>query len=129
MSQTSNQKNNNLSTNHNQGNWWLILSVIALAMLPPFFIEGEYGGADGEAEEVISEIQPDYEPWFNAIFEPASGEIEGLLFVTQGVIGAGVIGYAIGLYKGRNQRNSELGMRKELTSSTPIETNPPNNKA
>lgn len=129
MSQTSNQKEKNLSTNHNQGNWWLILSVIALAMLPPFFIEGEYGGADGEAEEVISEIQPDYEPWFNAIFEPASGEIEALLFVTQGAIGAGVIGYAIGLYKGRNQRNSELGMRKELTSSTPIETNPPNNKA
>lgn len=85
-----------------QGNWWIVLTVVALAVLPLIFVRGEYGGADGEAEEVITEIQPDYEPWFSGVFEPPSSEVESLLFVSQGAIGAGLIGYVIGFYKGRN---------------------------
>lgn len=95
MSQSS-QRNNGL----------IILAVIALAILPLIFVEGEYGGADGEAEEMITEIKPDYEPWFNPVLELPSGEIESLLFVSQAAIGAGIIGYVIGLYKGRRQGNN-----------------------
>lgn len=87
-----------------QGNWLIVLAVIALAILPLIFVKGEYGGADGKAEEVITEIQPDYEPWFGGVFEPPSGEIESLLFVSQAALGAGVIGYVIGLYRGRTER-------------------------
>ena len=87
-----------------QQNWLLAIAVIALAVIPLIFVKGEYGGADGQAEEVIAEIQPTYEPWFQPFFEPPSGEIESLLFSSQAAIGAGVIGYAIGLYKGRNQK-------------------------
>ncbi len=87
-----------------QQNWFLAIAVIALAVIPLIFVKGEYGGADGQAEEVIAEIQPTYEPWFQPFFEPPSGEIESLLFSSQAAIGAGVIGYAIGLYKGRNQK-------------------------
>ena len=87
-----------------QQNWLLAIAVIALAVIPLIFVKGEYGGADGQAEEAIAEIQPTYEPWFQPFFEPASGEIESLLFSSQAAIGAGVIGYAIGLYKGRNQK-------------------------
>ena len=86
-----------------QGNWLIILTVIALAILPLIFVRGEYGGADGEAEEAITEIQPNYEPWFNPLIEVPSGEIESLLFVSQAAIGAGIIGYVIGLYKGRRE--------------------------
>jgi cobalt/nickel transport protein len=85
-----------------QGNWWLIFAVISLTVLPLIFVKGEFSGADGEAEELITEIQPDYKPWFEPLFEPASGEIESLLFASQAALGAGVIGYIIGLYKGRN---------------------------
>lgn len=85
-----------------QGNWWLILSVIMLTVLPLIFVKGNFEGADGQAEELITEIQPSYEPWFEPFIEPASGEIESLLFASQAAIGAGVIGYIIGLYKGRN---------------------------
>ncbi len=85
-------------------NWYLAIAVIALAVIPLIFVKGEYGGADGQAEEAIAEIQPTYEPWFQPWFEPPSGEIESLLFSSQAAIGAGVIGYAIGLYKGRNQK-------------------------
>lgn len=84
-------------------NWYIAIAVIALAVIPLIFVRGEYGGADGQAEEAISEVNPNYEPWFQPFFEPASGEIESLLFASQAAIGAGVIGYAIGLYKGRNQ--------------------------
>lgn len=85
-----------------QGNWWLILAVISLTVLPLIFVKGEFSGADGEAEELINEIQPNYKPWVEPLFEPASSEIESLLFASQAALGAGVIGYIIGLYKGRN---------------------------
>ena len=88
------------------GNWWIVLTVISLAILPLIFVKGEYGGADGEAEEMIGEIQPSYEPWFNPVLELPSGEIESLLFVSQAAIGAGVMGYVIGLYRGRQERSN-----------------------
>jgi cobalt/nickel transport protein len=52
----------------------------------------------------ITEVQPGYEPWFKSLFEPPSGEVESLLFSSQAALGAGVIGYVIGLYKGRSQQ-------------------------
>ncbi|MEG3833290.1 MULTISPECIES: energy-coupling factor ABC transporter substrate-binding protein [unclassified Microcoleus] len=98
------QKNTRNQQATSQQNWMLVIAVIALAVIPLVFVRGEYGGSDGEAQKAIAEIQPDYQPWFNHFFEPASGEIESLLFATQAALGAGVIGYAIGLYKGRSQR-------------------------
>ena len=83
----------------------LIAIVIALAILPLFIArDAEFGGADGLAEEAIGEINADYEPWFAPIFEPASGEIESLLFVLQAALGAGVIGYGLGYMKGQSNR-------------------------
>lgn len=83
-------------------NLLLLLGVIILAILPIFMLQdAEFGGADGEAEEAITEIATDYEPWFNAIWEPPSGEIESLLFVLQGVLGALIIGYFIGYMRGK----------------------------
>ena len=42
------------------------------------------------------ELNPDYEPWFEPILEPASGEVESLLFALQAAIGAGVVGFVLG---------------------------------
>ncbi|WP_353930851.1 energy-coupling factor ABC transporter substrate-binding protein [Okeanomitos corallinicola TIOX110] len=89
-------------------NWFLILAVLGLAIAPLIFVRGaEFGGADGEAETVINEIQPEYKPWFTSIMTPASKEVESLLFASQAAVGAGVVGYAIGLYKGRSQQPKE----------------------
>jgi len=64
--------------------------------------DSEFGGADGEAEEIIAEINPDYEPWYEGIgFEPPGGETESLLFALQAAIGALIIGYTFGYYKGK----------------------------
>ena len=102
MNKTSKPPTPSSSPSAHQGNWLIVLAVITLTVLPLIFVRGEYGGADGEAEAAITEIQPDYKPWFGGVFEPPSSEIEGLLFVSQAAIGAGIIGYVIGLYKGRN---------------------------
>lgn len=89
-------------------NWFLILAVLGLSVAPLIFIRGaEFSGADGEAEKAITEIKPEYQPWFTSVFEPASGEIESLLFASQAALGAGIVGYAIGIYKGRSQQPKE----------------------
>lgn len=84
----------------------LVLVLIIMVTVPLMILkDAEFGGADGQAEEVITEINPDYEPWFSPLIEPASGEIESLLFSLQAAIGAGFIGYFYGLVKGKRTAN------------------------
>ncbi|MBD2315086.1 energy-coupling factor ABC transporter substrate-binding protein [Desertifilum sp. FACHB-1129] len=95
MSQKSQGWNNGL----------LVVAVVVLAIAPLFLVrDAEFGGADGEAEAAIQEIDPNYQPWFSPLVEPASGEIESLLFALQAGLGTGVIGYVIGLYRGKRER-------------------------
>ncbi len=61
--------------------------------------EEAWGGADGSAAEIIEESG--YEPWFDPIWEPPSGEIESLFFSLQAAIGAIIIGYFFGYYRGK----------------------------
>ena len=78
----------------------LILSLLVVALcIVPFFIShgGDYSGSDGQAEEAIGQLSPDYKPWFQPLFEPASGEIASLLFALQAALGAGFIGYFLGV--------------------------------
>ncbi|MEC4818683.1 MAG: energy-coupling factor ABC transporter substrate-binding protein [Scytonema sp. PMC 1069.18] len=90
--------------NYSLNNWLLLLAVVVLTVTPLVLKKGsEFGGADGQAEEAIKEIQPHYEPWFNSIIELPGGEVESLLFAVQAAVGAGAIGYVIGLYKGRSE--------------------------
>ena len=84
-------------------NWIIIAVVIILAIIPFLMVTGsEFGGADGMAEEAIQEIMPTYEPWFQSLLEPPGGETESLLFAVQAALGAGFVGYVIGLFKGRS---------------------------
>lgn len=86
-------------------NFLLIFIVVILAVIPFFMQKGaEFGGADGQAEKVITEIKPDYQPWFTSLWEPPSGEIESLLFAVQAALGAGFIGYFIGYSKGKKNQ-------------------------
>lgn len=78
----------------------LILLVISIAVVPLIFMGGsEFEGADDQAEDVIGELNPDYEPWAEPLWEPPSGEVESLLFSLQVAIGAGAIGYILGTFK------------------------------
>ncbi|MDQ1034230.1 cobalt/nickel transport protein [Streptomyces sp. V3I8] len=89
-------------------NTLLLLVVAALAVLPLALGLGDhkkepFTGSDAEAETAITEIEPDYEPWFSPLYEPPSGEIESALFALQAALGAGVLAYYFGLRRGRRQ--------------------------
>ncbi len=90
-----------------------LLALVVVLILVPFFLpsnkDAEYGGADGIAEGMITEIHPDYKPWFASFYEPASGEIESLLFTLQGALGSGVICYILGYYHGKKPREEDAG--------------------
>ncbi|MDX2621035.1 energy-coupling factor ABC transporter substrate-binding protein [Streptomyces sp. NPDC049952] len=86
----------------------LLVVVAALAVLPLALGLGDgekepFTGADAQAETAITEIDPDYEPWFSPLYEPPSGEIESALFALQAALGAGVLAYYFGLRRGRRQ--------------------------
>lgn len=87
----------------NLSNWLLSLGVITLAVLPLLVIQGDFNGSDGKAQVAITELRPDYKPWARSVIQLPSPEIESLLFAFQAAIGAGIIGYTIGFYKGRQQ--------------------------
>ncbi|NBE53283.1 energy-coupling factor ABC transporter substrate-binding protein [Streptomyces boluensis] len=86
----------------------LVAVVAALAVLPVVLGLGDhkkepFTGADAQAETAITEIDPEYEPWFSPLYEPPSGDIESALFALQAALGAGVLAYYFGLRKGRRQ--------------------------
>ncbi|MBK5446573.1 MULTISPECIES: energy-coupling factor ABC transporter substrate-binding protein [Peribacillus] len=84
----------------------LLFLVVILAIIPLITQQGtEFGGADGVAEEAITKIQPEYKPWFNSIWEPPGAETESLLFALQAAIGAGFIGYFIGVMRQKNKQS------------------------
>jgi cobalt transport protein len=92
----------------------LILAAIVLLVLLPLVmplpkgLEEPFTGSDGQAEGVITQLAPHYQPWFQPFWEPPSGEIESLLFALQAALGAGVICYYFGLKHGeRRQRRRE----------------------
>lgn len=80
----------------------LLLVLVALFALPLVLNAGEFGGTDDAATALIESSRPDYQPWYHSLFEP-SGEVESGLFALQAAIGAGIVGYAIGIYRGRRQ--------------------------
>ncbi|MEU7467620.1 energy-coupling factor ABC transporter substrate-binding protein [Streptomyces sp. NPDC044984] len=89
-------------------NTLLLVLVAALAVIPLVFGLGDhkeepFAGADAEAETAITELDPDYEPWFSPLYEPPSGEIESALFALQAALGAGVLAYYFGVRRGRRQ--------------------------
>ena len=83
--------------------------IAALVIFAVFFVwqttwsDSEFGGADGEAEDLIYELNPDYEPWWEPFWEPPGGETESLLFCLQGAIGALIIGVFFGYYYAMNK--------------------------
>lgn len=90
----------------------LALGVVVLGVFPLWSVQrpapsatGEeveiFGGSDDKAKEMISQINPDYQPWFSPLIEPASGEIASMLFALQAAIGAGFIGYYLGVSRAR----------------------------
>ncbi len=84
----------------------LIAICIIIAVVPLMTIkDSEFEGADGEAENLIGEINPDYEPWADVIMEPPGGETESLLFSLQAGLGGLILGGGFGYLVGKNKKD------------------------
>ena len=92
----------------------LLIAVVLLAVVPLWLVQKPapdadgkpvelFAGADDKAKDLIGEISPDYQQWFEPLIEPASGEIASLLFALQAALGAGFIGYYLGVSIGREK--------------------------
>ena len=108
-------------------NLMILAMVILLAVVPLWIVEkpaagpdGEavaiFGGADDQAKNLIGEINPEYQPWFESLIEPASGEIASMLFALQAAIGAGFIGYYIGVGRTREKMRREIEQLREAAA-------------
>jgi len=95
-------------------NLLMMIAVVLLVALPLRMVQKPAPGADGkeveifrgaddQAKDVISKIAPGYQPWFRPLLEPPSGEIGSLLFALQAALGAGFIGYYLGVANTRSK--------------------------
>ncbi|WNY23160.1 Cobalt transport protein CbiN [Methanimicrococcus hongohii] len=91
------------------------LLVIAILIFAAVFVyvtlisDSEFGGADGAAEDLIYELNPEYEPIAEPLWEPPGGETESLLFCLQGAIGALIIGLFFGYYYAMKKCKKQTG--------------------
>ena len=95
----------------------LLMLVAFLAIIPLYWQkEAKFAGADDQALKLISEIKPDYKPWFESVWKPPSSEVESFFFALQAGLGAGFIGYFFGYVKGRKSHGN--GKENEIQSGT-----------
>lgn len=98
-------------------NLLLMLGVVALVALPLWLVKKPaprpdgtaveiFRGADDQAKDVISNIAPGYQPWFTPVMQPP-GETGSLLFALQAALGAGFIGYYLGVSTTRARMRRE----------------------
>lgn len=105
-------------------NLLLLIAVVLLAALPLWLVQKPapgldskpveiFAGADNKARDLIGKIDPNYKPWFAPLLEPASSEIASLLFALQAALGAGFIGYYLGVSVTREKMRREAETRIE----------------
>ena len=90
-----------------------VLLILALLLLCAAILvyplltnhESEFGGADGAAEELITQLNPDYEPWAESLIELPGGETESLLFCLQAALGSIIVGFGFGYLVARKKYN------------------------
>lgn len=83
----------------------MILAVALLALLTGCASRQEFKGTDSQARQRIEQQNPGYQPWFSPLWVPPSAEVEsGLFALTAGASGA-LLGFVLGLRKGRRERD------------------------
>lgn len=76
----------------------LAIGIIVISLL--WAGNAEFGGTDNKAVDIIA--SNNYTPWFDYLITPASPVVESFLFSLQAALGAGVLFYFIGYFRGRH---------------------------
>lgn len=91
--------------------------VIALPVIGLVLRSGsKFGGADSGGQNAITEIDPDYQPWFSNIWNQSTHTNE-VMFGVQGALGAGILFAALGYFVGRSRGRGEAAAGKETPLS------------
>ena len=77
----------------------VVIAVVPLATLR----SADFGGSDSQAEEVVSQVDPDYKPWASSIIKLPGSEVESLLFALQAAAGSGVLFFCFGYLVARKK--------------------------
>lgn len=77
-------------------------AIVLLPLVAPHLRDAAFEGADGKAQAMIEAIDPSYRPWASPLWAPGKGT-EGLLFALQAAVGAGLVGYYLGLRRGERR--------------------------
>ena len=86
----------------------LLVIVAVLAFAPLFLTRGaQFAGADDQAKNAISTLNPNYVPWFKPFWTPPSAEVESFLFALQAAIGSGFVFYYLGYAKGKHSASKK----------------------
>lgn len=88
---------------------FVVIAVVVVAILAYGASVGfEFGGADDAAGGIVGD---DYVPWWSGIWGDYElpGETESMLFALQAAIGAIIIGYFIGWYRGQRAKSNGGG--------------------
>ena len=85
----------------------MLLLVITVLIIATLWSNtgAEFAGADDRASEIVSEIDPGYNPWLENVWEPPSGEIASLLFALQAALGTGFICFYLGYKAGQRKKD------------------------
>ena len=99
----------------------LLLLVVVIVAFPLALYNGKgesqgyFTGSDDQGSRAIETTG--YQPWISSIWEPPSPEIESLLFAVQAAIGALIIGYILGYYKGTAKARKREKVDKPITAN------------
>lgn len=91
----------------------LLILALLIAFIPLFLRkDAEFGGSDDAGNNVIQEVDSEYEPWATPLLErilgtELPGEVETLLFCIQTGIGVGVICFFMGMMVERKRHSKE----------------------
>mgnify|MGYP006058510801 FL=1 len=88
-----------------RSNLLIVAALLGLTILPLWWVAGIgpaagtewFAGSDRQAQDMTLAPAPAYLAWFEPLWQPASSEIESLLFALQAALGAGFIGYWFGV--------------------------------
>lgn len=88
-----------------------IVAIVGAALLLDSFRdvgpdEERFVGSDSAATARIEQDHPEYTPWFESVFSPTSGEVESGLFALQAALGGMVLGYTVGVLRGRRRQEA-----------------------
>ena len=78
---------------------YYVLFILPLIIQPT----ADFSGADSIAQDLISEVNAQYEPWFKPLWSPPSTEIESAIFAIQAAVGSGVLFFVLGYLVGKNK--------------------------